>query len=168
LNRTIWTNNKAFKSGISDTDNCPYCGQLETMEHMYYSCDNYSELQWYEISDRISELISNLRGKPTRMLTTYRTIIYNEEIENLKKYVPNTTIRKFIQILVHEIRRDIYYRKVNHPPAQVGEVNEIRRRAHLISTIKKTKDYLEYLGTKKWTEGIAAANSLMQLLVDQI
>ena len=102
------------------------------------------------------------------MLTTYKAIIFNEEIENLKKYVPNMTIRKFIQILVHEIRRDIYYRKVNHPPAQVGEVNEIRRRAHLISTIKKTKDYLEYLGTKKWMEGIAAANSLMQLLIDQI
>jgi len=91
------------------------------MEHMYYLCDNYSELQWYEISDRISELISNLRGEPTRVLTTFSTIIYNEEIENIKRYVPNITIRKFIQILVHKIRRDNYYRKVNHPPGQVGE-----------------------------------------------
>ena len=96
-----------------------------------------------------------MRGEPTRVLTTFRTIIFNQEMDNLKRYVPNITIRKFIQILVHEIGREIYYRKVNHPPNQMGEVNVIQRRAHLMATIKKTKEYLEYLGTKKWEEGIA-------------
>ncbi len=42
LNRTLWTNNKAFKSGIHNTPLCPYCQQTETMEHLLADCDEYS------------------------------------------------------------------------------------------------------------------------------
>jgi len=35
LNRTIWTNNKAFKSGVTDSPNCERCGETETMEHCF-------------------------------------------------------------------------------------------------------------------------------------
>jgi len=54
LNRTIWTNNKAFKSGIAESDGCPYCEETETMEHLYYACEKYSELQWIGIAAIIS------------------------------------------------------------------------------------------------------------------
>ena len=45
LNRTIWTNNKAFKSGMREDPDCPYCAEVETMEHLYFGCKLYSELQ---------------------------------------------------------------------------------------------------------------------------
>jgi len=45
LNRTIWTNSKAFKSGQREDDQCRFCGDTETMEHMYYLCRHYSNLQ---------------------------------------------------------------------------------------------------------------------------
>ena len=35
LNRSIWTNNKAFKYNMRDNPDCQYCGEIETMEHMY-------------------------------------------------------------------------------------------------------------------------------------
>jgi hypothetical protein len=39
LNRTTWTNNKAFKSGKRDNPNCDYSGQTETIEHLLHNCD---------------------------------------------------------------------------------------------------------------------------------
>ena len=33
-----------FKIGISDTPNCLYCNNLETIEHMYIECDNVVQL----------------------------------------------------------------------------------------------------------------------------
>jgi hypothetical protein len=43
LNRTIWTNNKAFKSGLADSPTSHQCDETETMEHLVYSCPIYSE-----------------------------------------------------------------------------------------------------------------------------
>jgi hypothetical protein len=40
LNRTIWTNNKAYKSGARENPDCEYCGQAETMEHLIHDCKN--------------------------------------------------------------------------------------------------------------------------------
>jgi hypothetical protein len=36
LNRTIWTNNEAFKSGARENQDCKYCRQVETMEHLIH------------------------------------------------------------------------------------------------------------------------------------
>jgi hypothetical protein len=44
LNRTIWTNNKAFKSGRRQDLNCDLCGNMENMEYLLYQCDHYSQL----------------------------------------------------------------------------------------------------------------------------
>jgi hypothetical protein len=34
LNRTVWTNNKSFKSGLSGSPQCFRCEEVETMEHL--------------------------------------------------------------------------------------------------------------------------------------
>jgi len=44
LNRTIWTNNKAFKSGKQEGPGCIRCDQPETMEHLLY--EEYSVAIW--------------------------------------------------------------------------------------------------------------------------
>ena len=54
---------------------------------------------------------------------TNRNIIFNKEIK-----LPSKNSRKLLQLL---IRRDIYYRKVNHVPNNNEEVYSIRRKAHL-------------------------------------
>jgi hypothetical protein len=36
LNRTIWTNNKSFKSGLNGSPQCYRCEEIETMEHLLY------------------------------------------------------------------------------------------------------------------------------------
>jgi hypothetical protein len=48
LNRTIWTNNKSFKSGLSASPQCHRCEDVETMEHLLYLCANYAEKLWTE------------------------------------------------------------------------------------------------------------------------
>jgi hypothetical protein len=46
LNRTIWTHNKAFKSGMATEPTCFRCEEVETMEHLLYGCENYSAKVW--------------------------------------------------------------------------------------------------------------------------
>jgi hypothetical protein len=36
LNRTVWTNRKAYRSGIADSASCNSCEEEETMEHLLY------------------------------------------------------------------------------------------------------------------------------------
>jgi hypothetical protein len=38
LNKTIWTNNMAFKSGIRQDPNCDRCRNTESNEHLLYEC----------------------------------------------------------------------------------------------------------------------------------
>jgi hypothetical protein len=45
-NRTIWTQNKAYKSGLAPDARCLRCEETETMEHLLYSCENYSAKIW--------------------------------------------------------------------------------------------------------------------------
>jgi hypothetical protein len=40
LNRTIWTQNKAYKSGLAPDACCLRCEETETMQHLLYSCEN--------------------------------------------------------------------------------------------------------------------------------
>jgi hypothetical protein len=44
LNRTVWTNNKSFKSGLCPSPRCFRCEEIETMEHLIYLCPNYAEI----------------------------------------------------------------------------------------------------------------------------
>jgi hypothetical protein len=59
LNRIVWTNNKAFKYGASDSPLCYRCGETETMEHLLYLCPNYSEPLWSEASTTLTTTITH-------------------------------------------------------------------------------------------------------------
>ncbi len=50
LNRTIWTNRKAFRSRLADSASCDRCEEEETMEHLLYGCENYSAVIWREFN----------------------------------------------------------------------------------------------------------------------
>ena len=59
LNRTIWTNNKAFKLGMRNNPDCDYCGEIETMEHLYYGCENFAKNQWLDLSRLLTVVAIN-------------------------------------------------------------------------------------------------------------
>ena len=39
LNRTTWSNAKAFKSNLREGDRCDKCGKSETIEHIFLYCE---------------------------------------------------------------------------------------------------------------------------------
>ena len=132
-----------------------HCAEVETMEHLYFGCELYSELQWIDLCKCTTQYIrQTFDPECPEIRITYRNITFNEEIKNLNQRLPSKSTRKFIQLLIHEICRDIYYRKINHTPNNNQEVSHIRRKAHLIIVLEKTISYLEYLGPAKWTQAI--------------
>jgi len=108
LNRTIWTNNKAFKSGQREDDQCRFCGETETMEHMYYLCQHYSNLQWELFASAVSVVVKKVNPGASNIYITFRNIIFNTPIKNLYHYVKDKEINIMMAMLVHEIRRKIH------------------------------------------------------------
>jgi hypothetical protein len=58
LNRTIWNNKKAFKSGKHPNPGCERCGRTETMEHLLCECEYYSEPLWEGLGAILTELFN--------------------------------------------------------------------------------------------------------------
>ena len=88
----------------------------------------YSELQWMDLGKNITQYIRQTSDPDcSEIRITYPNIIFNEEIKYIHRKLPSKNIRKFLQLLVHELRRDIYYRKINHVPNNLEEVMGIRR-----------------------------------------
>ena len=139
------------------------------MEHLYLGCEFYSELQWIDLCKYITQYIRQTYDPQSpEIRITYRNIIFNEEIKNLNRRLPSKSVRKFIQLLIHEIRRDIYFRKVNYIANNNTEVSHIRRKAHLIIILEKTISYLEYLGLAKWTQAIDCAKKIKENIQNEI
>jgi hypothetical protein len=79
LNRTIWTNNKSFKSGLSASPQCHRCEEVETMEHLLYLCPNYAEKLWAEFGLVPTQTITQFTNEYTaRIELTPKEIIYNK------------------------------------------------------------------------------------------
>ena len=91
---------------------------------------------------------------------TNRNIIFNEEIK-----LPSKNSRKLLQLL---IRRDIYYRKVNHVPNNNEEVLSIRRKARLTSVLEKLISYQEYIGLAKCTKTIECARKIKENILNDL
>jgi hypothetical protein len=71
LNCTTWTNNKAHKSGRRDNPNCDNCGQIETIEHLIYICEEYSAELWTELGQNLASVLTvhSGNGIPTIQLS---------------------------------------------------------------------------------------------------
>ena len=100
LNRTIWTNNKAHKSGLREDSECDYCGEEETMEHLLHNCDNYSATVWEETSDLITELCAQqAEHEVARIQLTPKEIIYNIPHPSLLLFLTEDKPRKSILLI---------------------------------------------------------------------
>ncbi len=174
-NRTLWSQNKAFLSGHHDRE-CPYCEPTESTEHMILNCNKMAYPLWEEAQGLISQFLEKLlpdsRVGAQRVRLTYRNIIYHEPIAELKTYKATPATHKVLLLLICEIKRDLYYRRVSamteNQTEQKVVISSLKRRFILYATVQKVISYLEYLGTATW---LRHARSLSQGLMahkDQI
>jgi len=171
LNRTLWTNNKAFKTGLMDDSNCPYCGEVETIEHLVLNCDNYSYPLWHMAGKALTEIFGRLKGGEGALdmgsiNLTYRNILYHEIPYGVSNGRPTRRERDLYLLIVMEIKRDIYYRKVANTPSTIGMVPALNRAMHLVHLLKKIKSYLQYISAHIWKDAIMAIQHSLNSLMD--
>jgi hypothetical protein len=166
LNRTVWTNNKAFKSHLVDSPDCQLCGQTENMEHLLHNCPHYSEKVWAEASEALTAGLRQLTGADVAQLHfTPREIIFNSIHPSIQLHVQDSKTQQALILLVQEIKRNIIYRRMNPSTStRNGAVEMLRIRAHLLSTIKKTLSFLEYQGIR----GNLAAQTMLRSMIQHI
>jgi hypothetical protein len=165
LNRTVWTNNKAYKSGMAESANCEYCAEIETMEHLIYGCENYSALVWNELSAVATEYTRQAVGHDVaRIALTPREIIFNAQHPSIKHHLAMHSGQHTLQMLVQEIKREIIYRRMNIRPAQRGRVAPmVKVQACIISTIQKMISLQEYQGPQRNAESLVNLKQLQEI-----
>ncbi len=165
LNRTIWTNNKAYKSGRRDNPNCDNCDQTETIEHLIYGCEEYSADLWTELGQSLTHAHTR-KAIPTIQFTPLE-IIYNKIHPSVKLHIKEKLIQSIVAHLMQEIKRDIIYRRMNSNANQ-RERNLTRIRAHLLSTVRNMISLLEYQGTKNHQESLNFLTLLETSINDRV
>jgi hypothetical protein len=145
LNRTIWTNNKAFKSGASDSPLCFQCEKTETMEHLLYLCPNYSEPLWAEASTTLTTTISHYTQECAAQIDlTPKEIIYNKPHPATLHKIPDKHVWSTVLTFKQETKWDIVFCRMQLKEPRREEVPRIRMQAHLLSVIRKLVSLLEY------------------------
>ncbi len=152
LNHTIWTNKKAYRSGIAENATCNRCEEEETKEHLLYGCENYSALIWQEYSTLITNTLAHIAGHQiARMDHTPKEIIFNLPHPSIALYIPDPPSRTIWLHLVQEIKRDIVHRRMTIT-TPCGPIPLLRIHAHLLSVINKVASQKEYQGSKPQSE----------------
>jgi hypothetical protein len=163
LNRTVWTNNKAFKSRLRDNPNCERCGLLETMEHMLCECLYYAQLLWIRLGEVITKYLNTVSTDYVpKVEYSQLNIIFNVPHPSLIIHIPDKLSRNTLLILTQEIKRDIIYRRLNLPPSANQATDPLRLAAHLNSTLQRLHSYLQYIGLAKY----AKATQMLQKMMD--
>jgi hypothetical protein len=161
LNRTIWTNNKAFKSNMAPTPYCDRCGMTETMEHLLHDCNHYSLPFWEEVGAVIQGALIDFSGTDVpRVQLTPREIIFNATHPSVALHVTDALSRQALTLLVQELKRSIIHKRMNMT-VNVGDPTPLTRiQAHILSTISKVRSYIEYQGIFTHAEPLRLLNSM--------
>jgi hypothetical protein len=135
LNRTDWTNNRAFQSYVRPDPNYGRCSWGETMEHLLCICEYYSELLWNRLGDVLTwHFNSGAEDLVPTMELEQTNIIFNIPHLSILHHIHDRPTRNTL-CLIQIIKIDIIYRRMNLPPS-VQQVTAIQRlAAHLDSTI---------------------------------
>ena len=170
LNRTLWTANKAFKSNMKENPNCNFCDQIETMEHLLYQCEHHSALVWEELGLRLTETIRVHSGVYVpRVEFTPLHIIFNKPHPSIHMHLTDKRTKKTIILLIHEIKRDIYFRRTSttHRDPLVP-IHRVRIQAHILTVIKKITHLLTYQGMSTNSDSLLLLNTLVQKIESNV
>ena len=170
LNRTIWTNNKGFKSKKIDDPSCNRCEETETMEHLLHGCEHYSAPLWAEFSAALTSCTQNHVGHDIPQIAlTPREIIFNAMHPTLAHHITDVHTKSVITLTIQEIKRNIIYKRMNLQQSENDLIVPIIRiQAHLLSVLRKTLSFLIYQGTSKTNSSRIFLNVLIQKLTDRI
>jgi hypothetical protein len=164
LNRTIWTNNKAFKSRRRPDPNCERCGRVETMEHLLCECEYYSECLWNRLAEILTEYYNNIATtQVARVDLGQINVVFIIPHPSLLLYISDKATRNAFLLLVQEIKRDIIYRRMNLPQSAQQITHPQRLIAHLDSSIRRLHSYLQYIGPARYIKAIAALQRLREI-----
>jgi hypothetical protein len=156
LNRTVWTQNKAFKSGMAADATCLQCDETETMEHLLYGCENYSTKIWALVGRVLMLAISRHSSGDfiPRIELTPLEIIFNKPHPSILLHVPDGTTRKVLILFLQEVKRDIIFRQAQLSEPRRREELQPQIQAHLLSVITKIQALLEYQDVLNYTDGL--------------
>jgi hypothetical protein len=139
LNSTIWTNNKAFKSGLLDSNLSHRCDEVD--------CSNYSGKLWLEIGQTLISSITQYANVYTgRIELTSKEIIFNKPHPAILHRINDKLVRNVVLIFIQEVKRDIFFRRMQIKKPQKQEVLKIRIQAHILPVLQKLTALLEYQG----------------------
>jgi hypothetical protein len=170
LNRTIWTNNKAYKSNMAASPNCDRCDAVETMEHLIVECEYYSAQVWQEVSTILTRGIANYSQQyVARINLTHLEIIFNKPHPSLLLFLAHKEDRMMIILLVQELKRDIIYRRMNLTQTdRETPTLHIRIYAHIASVMRKLQAQMEYQGKTENTRPLPLLWTLRNVLTAMI
>jgi hypothetical protein len=169
LNRTVWTNNKSFKSGLSDSPQCFRCEEVETMEHLIYLCPNYAEKLWAEFGLALTQSIAQFTKEYTaRIELTPKEIIYNKPHPAILLRISDKLVQYCILVMVQEIKRNIIFRRMQLTEAIRLEVPKIKLQAHLLSVIRKLISLLEYQGIVQNNTPISFLTTFNTIIISHV
>jgi hypothetical protein len=169
LNRTVWTNNKSFKSGLIDSPLCHRCEEVETMEHLLYLCPNYAEKLWIELGLALTQSIAQFSQEYTaRIDLTPKEIVYNKPHPAILLRITDKPTQYCILVLVQEVKRNIIFRRMQLSEPVRQEVPKVRLQAHLLSVIRKLTSLLEYQGIVQNNVPISFLSTLNDTLISLV
>ena len=70
---------------MRDDPDCLYCGEIETMEHLYFGYEYYSKLQWTDLGKyRTSQVISKTNSIHLALNQGQRIGVFNQELTYIR------------------------------------------------------------------------------------
>jgi hypothetical protein len=131
------------------------------MEHLLCECEYYSEPLWSKLAESLTKLLNNISmDEVPRVELGQTNIIFNIPHLSLLLHINDKASRNAILLLIQEIKCDLIYRRMNLPPSAQQVTDSRRLTAHLDSTIRRLRSYLQYIGLSKYKK---AADMLLRL-----
>jgi hypothetical protein len=134
------------------------------MEHLLCECEFYSEPLWGKLSESLTMLLNDISTDDVPRLELGQTnIIFNIPQPSLILHVHDKSSRNAILLLIQEVKRDIIYRRMNLPPSAQQVTDPRRLAAHIDSTIRRLRSYLQYIGLLKYKKAADLLSRLQEL-----
>ncbi len=158
--------NKAYKSGRAPDALCYRCEEVETIEHLHYSCEHYSAKIWELAGKSMTLAISQHSGDYVlNMVLTPLEIVFNKPHPLILLHVPDATTRKVLILFLQEVKRDIIYRRAQLQEPRRKEELHPRIQVHLVFVIKEISALLEYQGALQFSNGLALLKHMSRVIL---
>jgi hypothetical protein len=81
------------------------CGKVETMEHLLFECEYYTELLWNRLAEILTQLFNSTSVDQVPKVELAQTnVIYNIPHPSILLYITDKTTRNSLLLLVQEVK----------------------------------------------------------------